>query len=131
MKLLVAIASLICWTACGSGLAHTDYNISGTVTAQSAGLAGVTVTLSATATGTAIGMAATDTGGNYHFSGLTTASYSVYPSKSGYSFTPAALPISINTADSTGNNFSATVAPVPTAVQLPKTGQTISYYTGR
>src|SRR5215212_5658429 len=73
--------------------------------AGGAPLASVTVTLtrpdSTTATTT------TDSGGNYSFAGLDSGSYTVTPSKTNYSFTPSAQPVTIGTADQSGVNFNA------------------------
>src|SRR5215212_4028265 len=83
------------------------YSVSGRVTLASGGapLASVTVTLtrpdSTTATTT------TDSGGNYSFAGLDSGSYTVTPSKTNYSFTPSAQPVTIGTADQSGVNFNA------------------------
>jgi hypothetical protein len=77
-----------------------------------------------------VGTTITDTAGSYQFGVANNGIYSVYANKSGYAFTPAALPVSIGSGGSFANNFSATVVPAPQAVQLPKTGQTDSYYTG-
>lgn len=131
MKLLaMALFSLTCLTACGSNsfwpIVDSGYAISGTITYHGALLSGVSVTLSDGSTG----KATTDATGVYRFKGVKNGSYSLYPAKSGYSFTPAALPLTIKDADASGINFIALVAPAPTAIQLPKTGVTFSYRAG-
>jgi hypothetical protein len=82
----------------------TTYSISGTVTLSTGGaLSGVTVS-----TGSA--SATTDTSGNYTISGLANGTYTVTPSKSGYTFSPANYSVTINGADVTGKNFTATAS---------------------
>ncbi len=81
----------------------TTYSISGTITLNGSGLSGVTVTAgSATAT--------TGTTGAYTITGLTNGTYTVTPSKSGYTFSPANYSVTINGANVTGKNFTATAA---------------------
>jgi hypothetical protein len=77
------------------------YSISGIVSGAIA--AGVMVNLTGTSTATT----ATDTGGNYSFSGLANGGYTVTPSKSGYSFTPANLPVTVSSASVPGQNFTS------------------------
>ncbi len=69
------------------------------VDAAQAALSGVSLALgdAATASGS------TDAGGNYTFSGLANGSYTVTPTKSGYSFTPASLSLTINGANGAAN----------------------------
>src|SRR5262249_7598486 len=65
--------------------------ISGQVTLNSAGLAGISVTLSGCASATT----STDSSGNYSFSGLSSGgSCTVTPSKAGYYFRPPSTTIS-------------------------------------
>ena len=124
MKALIAVlAGVICWAGCGAGGGSGSYSVSGAIARQGSALSGVTVTLSSAATGKALAAAATDASGAYIFRVADTGNYSAYPSKSGYSFTPAALPIGVS-GDSGGNNFIATIAPAPSTAPLAKTGQT-------
>jgi hypothetical protein len=81
------------------------YSISGKVSGSAA-----TVTLS----GTASASTTTDSAGNYTFSGLKNGSYSVTPSQSGYVFTPASAPVSINGASIASVNFTASPSSTPT-----------------
>jgi hypothetical protein len=81
------------------------YSISGIVSGAIA--AGVTVNLTGASTGTAT----TDTGGNYSFSGLASGTYTVTPSKSGYSFTPTNVPVTVSSANVPGQNFTSVVVP--------------------
>jgi inhibitor of cysteine peptidase len=80
------------------------YSISGTITLSGSGLSGVTVTLS----GSGSGSTTTDSSGNYSFSGLSNGTYTVTPSKSGYTFTPSSRTVTVNGADVTGQDFTAT-----------------------
>ena len=92
---LVLLAGIISF-GCGGGGGGSDpdpgpgpestYVISGTVSINGGGtLAGVTVTLSGASTGTAT----TDASGNYTLSGLANGSYTISPSLTGYTFSPA------------------------------------------
>jgi inhibitor of cysteine peptidase len=84
------------------------YNISGTVTAGGKGLYKATVTL----TGAAGASTMTDGAGAYSFSGLSDGAYTVTPSYSGYAFSPANAPVTVNGSDMTGVNFVG--SPLPT-----------------
>jgi hypothetical protein len=59
-------------------------------------------------------MTITDANGNYAFTGLANGSYTVTPSKAGFTFNPASIPQTVSGADITGINFIATPAPVAT-----------------
>ncbi len=77
-------------------------SLSGTITPSSSGSGtAVTLTGSATLTTTA------DVNGNFSFANLTAGTYTVTPSKSGYSFTPGSLTISVNGSSVSGLSFSA------------------------
>lgn len=103
--------------------AAATYNISGTVTLSGTGLKGVTITLGGTSSGTAT----TDVGGNYTFTGLANGSYTITPSKSGYTFSPSSSSRTVNRANVTGANF--TVAPTvsPLAQELLQPGQIVEH----
>src|SRR6267143_535336 len=79
------------------------FSISGTIS-PTAGGAGATVTLSgaAAATTTANGT------GNYTFTGLVNGTYAVTPSRTGYTFNPSTQTATVNGANLTGLNFTAT-----------------------
>jgi inhibitor of cysteine peptidase len=77
------------------------YSISGTVSGSGALL--VTMTL----TGDNNGSTITDNKGNYSFPNLPNGSYTVTPSLSGYTFTPANISLTVNNADITGQDFTA------------------------
>lgn len=78
-------------------------SISGTIS-PAAGGSGATVTLS----GAATGKVTADGSGNYVFTGLTDGTYAVTPSHTGYAFTPTSQTATINGANVTGINFTAT-----------------------
>jgi hypothetical protein len=80
--------------------------ISGTVGPTTAGV-GTLLTLG----GTAAATATADASGNYTFIGLPNGNYVVTPSKSGYTFTPTSIPVSISGANVAGVNFTATAVP--------------------
>lgn len=80
---------------------ENTYTISGTVSLNSAGMAGVTVTL----TGTGSNSTTTDASGNYSFSGATIGNYTLTASKQCYTFNPVNINVTVNDANLTGNNF--------------------------
>lgn len=49
----------------------------------------------------------TDANGNYSFSGLINGSYTLTPTRTGYSFTPTSRSLTINSANQTGINFTS------------------------
>jgi len=83
------------------------YSISGKTTLNGVGLSGVIISLTGASTTTTT----TDANGNYAFSGAKNGSYTVTPSLTGYNFSPAIKSITVNSADSAGQNFSATAIP--------------------
>jgi len=87
----------------GTGTAQPTYSISGTVTLNSSGLSNVIMTLSGTASKTTT----TDSSGIYSLTGLNNGTYTVTPSLSGYTFTPPNRSVTINGADATGQDFTA------------------------
>ncbi|MGB5217272.1 MAG: carboxypeptidase regulatory-like domain-containing protein [Smithella sp.] len=90
--------------------ATPTYTISGTV--SGAVVSGVSMTL----TGTGSSATTTDAGGNYSFSGAANGSYTITPSKTGYTFSPATRSITVNNANVTGQNFTATAITTPTYI---------------
>src|SRR5438876_1913593 len=78
------------------------WSISGTVSPAANG-SGTTLTLSGGASGTTTA----DSSGNFAFAGLANGTYTVTPSKSGFTFTPASQPVTVNGANATGVNFTA------------------------
>lgn len=89
----------------GVNFAVAPYSMSG-----SAGVGSATLTLSGTASATTTA----DSSGNYTFTNLPNGSYTVTPSKTGYSFSPTNQTVSVNGANVTGVNFTATVVVVST-----------------
>jgi hypothetical protein len=81
----------------------TTYNISGTISPAPNG-GGATVTLSGAAGATTTA----DGSGNFSFAGLSNGSYTVAPSKNGFTFSPSSAPVSVNNANVTGPSFTAT-----------------------
>jgi pimeloyl-ACP methyl ester carboxylesterase len=98
------------------------YNISGTVTLNGTGLAGVTVTLTGIGTSSTV---TTDANGVYTFSNAANGSYTLTPSLTGYTFSPSSVPVVVNNGDETIQDIIATVNsnPInPTIAQLPMKG---------
>jgi len=96
-----------------SSLSRT-YTISGRVLKKSGWnylpLVGVTVTLS----GASNKVTVSDSIGNYSFTGLSKATYTVTPSLEGYVFSPSSMTITINGSDVTDKNFIGTYVGTPT-----------------
>jgi hypothetical protein len=89
----------VCEILASSG-GPTTWSISGTITPAAAG-SGTTVTLS----GAASASTTADANGNYSFAGLANGSYTVAPSKGGFTFTPTSQPVTINGASQPAVNF--------------------------
>ena len=85
---------------------YASYAISGTITG--AGVSGTTVKLSGTATATTT----TDGSGYYSFSGLDNGSYTVTPSKTGYSFSPTSRTVTVNGGSISAVSFTSTAVPI-------------------
>jgi hypothetical protein len=92
------VACLAGAIACGSS-GSGKHTISGKVT----GASSVTVSVS----GASVASVTTDDAGSYSFSGLADGSYTVTPSKDGFTFSPASLVVTVNGADETGKDFTA------------------------
>jgi hypothetical protein len=83
----------------------SGYTISGKVTdSTGVGLSGVTVTL----TGTGSSSVTTGTDGTYAFTDAQNGSYTLTPSKAGYTFDPPSRSITVNSADLSGQDFVGT-----------------------
>lgn len=81
------------------------FSISGTITLSGSALSGATVAL----TGPAAANTTTNSSGNYTFSGLANGTYTVTPSNTGDTFAPVNQSVTVNGANQTGVNFSASV----------------------
>ena len=84
-------------------------SVSGTVTLNGVGLAGVTISWSVTnGSGGGGGSIITDSNGNYLLSIQNGYTYTITPSMSGYTFTPSSRTGTVNGADVTGQDFVGT-----------------------
>ena len=108
-----------------------SYSVSGTVS----GVGGATVTLSASST-TVASTTASGTG-SYSFSGVLNGTYTVTPTLMGYSFSPASASVTVNGANLTGVNFTASAITAESlfTTQIPTTtgdsdGSTVNYELG-
>jgi hypothetical protein len=63
--------------------------------------------------GAATASATADANGNYSFAGLANGTYTVTPAKPGFRFTPDNQTVTVNGANATGVNFTATPVPAP------------------
>lgn len=108
IRLILGILISIAVAACGGGGSYGDgstasagiYSISGAVSGGPS-ISGVTISLTGTATNTTT----TDAGGNYSFAGLVNGSYTVTPSLSTYTFTPASAAVDVYFNNPSGINF--------------------------
>ena len=100
---------------------YGSYGIFGTLSPSARG-SGATVTLSGTASGTTTA----DGSGNYGFNGLSNGSYTVTPSKSGYSFSPAAQSATINGANVAVNFTVVSNSPPPVVISISPTSATVT-----
>jgi hypothetical protein len=82
------------------------WTISGSVTPAANG-SGTTLTLAGTTT-------TADATGNFTFSGLTAGSYTITPSKIGFTFIPTSQTVSISAGDVSGVTFAAAITAAPT-----------------
>jgi hypothetical protein len=98
--------------------AAVTYTISGAVSGDVAD--GVLVTLSGASSGTVT----TSGGGLYAFSGLLPGSYTVTPSRAGYTFSPASLSPTITNASLASQNFAATAITYAISGQVTGAGVT-------
>ena len=89
-------------TTVTANFSGTTFSISGSVkTARGAAVSGVTMTLSGAGSATT----ATDRSGNYKFTGIANGSYTITPSKKGYTFRPTSKSVVVSGANVTGQNF--------------------------
>lgn len=116
--------SQLCATT--QNLAST-YSIAGSVTLNGSGLSGVTITL----TGSGSTSTITNSNGNYTFADAQNGSYTVTPSMTGYTFTPANQAVTINGANATASNFIASAQFSQQGPKLVGTGAVGSAEQGR
>lgn len=86
----------------GTDISNVTSKISGKVTLNGVGLAGVTISDNVT------NSTVTDASGYYTLSGLAEKTYTITPSKSGYSFSPPSMNIKVP-PDATNKNFTAAI----------------------
>jgi hypothetical protein len=98
-----------------SAVPPNTFSISGTISPAASG-SGVTVTLG----GAATSVTTANTSGSYSFTGLANGSYTVTASKSGFTFSPSSLQVTVNGANVTGENFTAS-AVAPTTFSISGT----------
>ncbi|MBI2399296.1 MAG: proprotein convertase P-domain-containing protein [Xanthomonadales bacterium] len=96
------------------GTTGTTYSISGTIANSSGvGIANVSVSNGSAST-------TTNSSGAYTLSNLANATYTITPTLSGYSFSPANRAVTVNGANVTGQNFTGT-ATTPTTYSISGT----------
>lgn len=100
----------------------STYSVSGKVFLNGSGLSGVTITL----TGTGSTTTTTGSDGNYTFTGAQNGSYTIAPLKSGYTFSPSSRSITVNNANVTGQDFTATPTAAGVLQVTPNEGLTSS-----
>ncbi len=106
ISIIAVLATVSVLSACGGGggggvtsnLPPITYSIMGIV---SGAPQGTTVTL----TGATAATTTTNSIGYYQFTGLANGSYTVTPNMSGYTFSPASHPVTINNAYAVNMNF--------------------------
>ncbi|MEK7866158.1 MAG: proprotein convertase P-domain-containing protein [Planctomycetota bacterium] len=94
------------------------WSISGRATSGGNGLAGVTVTLG----GAGSGSATTDASGNYTFAGRPDGSYTVTPSLTGWTFTPASRSLTVAGGNVAGQDFAGTQPQAAPSAATPAIG---------
>jgi len=104
----------------GGGGGAVVYSISGQVTSNGSGLSGVTMTLSGASSDNVL----TDASGNYTFTGLDNGSYTITPSRTGFTFSPTDNTQTVSGADITAVNFTTTAGPSALIVPCPPSGTT-------
>jgi parallel beta-helix repeat protein len=102
----------------------TTYSISGTISTAANG-SGATVKLAGTATATTTA----NSSGAYSFTGLANGSYTITASKTGFTFNPSSLQVTVNGANLTGENFTASAVP-PTTYSISGTISTAANGSG-
>jgi len=75
-------------------------------------------------TGASTATAITDASGNYTFTGFDNGSYTITPSRTGFTFSPTSNPQTVSGADITAVNFTTTAGPSAQIVSCPPSGTT-------
>jgi hypothetical protein len=109
----------LCEILPAGGSGTPTYSISGTVSPVSVGN-GATLTLS----GPVSGPMTANSSGNYTFSNLPNGTYTVTPSKTGQTFTPASQTITVSGSSVTGVNFAAVTYALSGTVSPSSVGST-------
>jgi plastocyanin len=117
---IAACIGFLAVTGCGGAGASrgaapasfATYSISGTVIGATGVAPGVAMTLG----GTATAFATTDTSGNFTFRNLLNGSYTVTPSGTGSTFSPASLAVVVSGGDVVGQDFIASAAAIAFSV---------------
>lgn len=104
LLLLATLALSLLLASCGEVTQEATYSLSGNVSSGGSALSGVTMMLSGASSATVT----TDANGNYTFNGLSNGSYTITPSKTGFSFTPTSKIQSVSGANVTAVSFTAT-----------------------
>jgi len=99
----------------------SSYSISGTVSPAASGT-GATVTLAGAAEATT----SVNASGNYSFTGLANGSYTVTPSKTGFTFNPPTQSLSVSGSSATSTNFAAVQSSAPSSPSFSSISGTIS-----
>ena len=97
------------WPIRGGQVGLTVHSLLGQVTVNGVGLGGVTLSLTSATNSTTT----TTSDGTYSFTGLPDGNYTITPSLSGYTFTPASKSIIVAGADVTDADFTASLANRP------------------
>ena len=104
--LLLALFVISLWGTPALAATAPSYTVSGTVTAAGpSGGAGIRMTL--TLAGVVKKVASTDSHGAYKFTKVIAGNYTITPSGTGCTFTPANIPVNVS-GDSLNNNFGVT-----------------------
>src|SRR5579863_7309920 len=104
----ITTASVAGLNFAATAVAPQTFSISGTI--AGAGGSGSAVVLS----GQSLATTTANASGAFTFTGLAKGNYTVTPSHTGFTFSPASLPESVTTANITGANFTATAIPPQT-----------------
>jgi hypothetical protein len=103
LALIAGCSGLVSQSSSATTPPPQTYSVSGTISPTTGG-GGATVTLSGAASATATA----NSSGAYTFTGLANGTYAVTPSNTGYTFSPMSQNKTVNGANVTGINFTAT-----------------------